>query len=324
MAVWGTPTATEDDAERAVRAALDLVAAVSALGPGGRRREPARPRRRADRRGGGDARRPGRGDGRGRSRQHGLAGPVGGRAGDGVRRRGDAPRHRADDRLRGRRLVRAEGQGRTDAALAGAAGRLRRCAARSSRTVSRRRSSAATASCARSRICSTPAPRSRRRIWCRSPGSPGSASRASRWEFYKYFDGIAETRLLAPRPLSLLRRGRHLLGARRHGADALPDRRGRGAGVGAREAARDPRGARSSTRTSAASSSRGSRTCSGSAEHQARDQQDLFAAWRLFFERLAEGVPDRARCSRTCSGRTRACSTSSSTCSTGRAAHRSS
>ena len=32
MAVWGTPTATEDDAERAVRAALDLVAAVSSLG----------------------------------------------------------------------------------------------------------------------------------------------------------------------------------------------------------------------------------------------------------------------------------------------------
>ena len=32
MAVWGTPVATEDDAERAVRAALDLVASVSALG----------------------------------------------------------------------------------------------------------------------------------------------------------------------------------------------------------------------------------------------------------------------------------------------------
>src|SRR5919204_4345822 len=29
MAVWGAPTATEDDAERAVRAALDLVTAVS-------------------------------------------------------------------------------------------------------------------------------------------------------------------------------------------------------------------------------------------------------------------------------------------------------
>jgi class 3 adenylate cyclase/tetratricopeptide (TPR) repeat protein len=32
MAVWGTPTAQEDDAERAVRAALDVVAMVSALG----------------------------------------------------------------------------------------------------------------------------------------------------------------------------------------------------------------------------------------------------------------------------------------------------
>jgi class 3 adenylate cyclase/predicted ATPase len=32
MAVWGTPVAQEDDAERAVRAALDLVAAVRALG----------------------------------------------------------------------------------------------------------------------------------------------------------------------------------------------------------------------------------------------------------------------------------------------------
>jgi predicted ATPase/class 3 adenylate cyclase len=32
MAVWGAPVAQEDDAERAVRAALDLVAAVSALG----------------------------------------------------------------------------------------------------------------------------------------------------------------------------------------------------------------------------------------------------------------------------------------------------
>ncbi|HSP71029.1 MAG TPA: AAA family ATPase, partial [Gaiellaceae bacterium] len=32
MAVWGTPVATEDDAERAVRAALELVAAVAALG----------------------------------------------------------------------------------------------------------------------------------------------------------------------------------------------------------------------------------------------------------------------------------------------------
>src|SRR5207237_7192644 len=32
MAVWGTPTAQEDDAERAVRTALDLTQAVAALG----------------------------------------------------------------------------------------------------------------------------------------------------------------------------------------------------------------------------------------------------------------------------------------------------
>ena len=32
MAVWGTPVASEDDAERAVRAALDLVSAVAAMG----------------------------------------------------------------------------------------------------------------------------------------------------------------------------------------------------------------------------------------------------------------------------------------------------
>ncbi len=34
MAVWGAPTAHEDDAERAVRAGLELIDAVRALGPG--------------------------------------------------------------------------------------------------------------------------------------------------------------------------------------------------------------------------------------------------------------------------------------------------
>src|SRR6202023_1081239 len=34
MAVWGTPVATESDAERAVRAALDLVASIPELDPG--------------------------------------------------------------------------------------------------------------------------------------------------------------------------------------------------------------------------------------------------------------------------------------------------
>ena len=34
MAVWGAPVAHEDDAERGVRAALELVDAVRSLGPG--------------------------------------------------------------------------------------------------------------------------------------------------------------------------------------------------------------------------------------------------------------------------------------------------
>ena len=38
MAVWGAPVAQEDDAERAVRAALELVAAVSGLAAGLRAR----------------------------------------------------------------------------------------------------------------------------------------------------------------------------------------------------------------------------------------------------------------------------------------------
>ena len=48
MAVWGAPTAHEDDAERAVRAALELVDAVQTLWPRASRRaracSPARPR----------------------------------------------------------------------------------------------------------------------------------------------------------------------------------------------------------------------------------------------------------------------------------------
>ena len=112
MAVWGTPTATEDDAERAVRAALDLVAAVTALGD-----ELGVPDLRA--RAGvmtGEAAVTIGAEGEGM-----VAGDLvntasrvqsARRARHGARRRGDPPRDRADDRLRGRRQPRAEGEGR--------------------------------------------------------------------------------------------------------------------------------------------------------------------------------------------------------------------
>ena len=115
------------------------------------------------------------------------------------------------------------------------------------------------------------------------------------WEFYKYFDGLAELRLLAPRPLPRLRRGCHVLGARGHGADALPDRRGRGASLRARASCGRRSRSTSSTPTSARFVEPRLAQLLGLGEHESRDRQDLFAAWRLFFERLADVVPDRAR-----------------------------
>ena len=95
MAVWGTPTAHEDDAERSVRAALELVDAVRGLGDG----DPGT-RRRPDRRGRGHDRRHEPGPRRGRPGQHGQPPPVGRRARHRARGRGDPARGRQGHRLR--------------------------------------------------------------------------------------------------------------------------------------------------------------------------------------------------------------------------------
>ena len=103
MAVWGTPIATEDDAERAVRAALDLVAAVTALGDeigvAGLRARAGVLTGEATVTVGAD----GQGMVAGDIVNTGVADPGSGRSGPGARGRADPAGHGAHDRLRGRR-----------------------------------------------------------------------------------------------------------------------------------------------------------------------------------------------------------------------------
>ena len=186
MAVWGAPVAHEDDAERAVRAALELVAAVAALGEDVGRRAAARAGVLT-----GEAAVTVGADGQGMvagdlvntaSRIQAVAA-----AGHGVGRRGDPPRDRGGDRLRGRRRAPAEGQGR--------AGRLWRAmhvvAARRGEAplagpgAAVRRAGRASCGCSRS-CCTRPAEdaaraggRRRHRAGSASRGCPGSSRSTS-------------------------------------------------------------------------------------------------------------------------------------------------
>ena len=98
MAVWGAPVANEDDAERAVRAALDLVDAVPELDAGLAARAGVLTGEAAVTIG---ADRPG--NGRRRSREHGFPHPVDRRAWRGPGRRDDQACDRGGGRLRERR-----------------------------------------------------------------------------------------------------------------------------------------------------------------------------------------------------------------------------
>ena len=111
------------------------------------------------------------------------------------------------------------------------------------------------------------------------------------WEFFKYMDGLRRGRLVAPRSLSRLRRGRGVLGARGDGPHARGDHRGRGARVGDVEASRHRSTSSCRTTRSAASSSRGCSHLLGLEDGAARGKEELFGAWRLFFERMAEQGP---------------------------------
>ena len=131
----------------------------------------------------------------------------------------------------------------------------------------------------------------RRRTSSRSPGSPASASPGSPGSSTSTSTGSPQT--------SYWHRGRCLPYGEGVTYWALADMvrmRCRIAedeepALGAREARARRSTSTSSTRTSGASSSRGSPTCSASASRRRATKQDLFAAWRLFFERLADVYP---------------------------------
>ena len=157
VAVWGSPAAHEDDAERSVRAALELVAAVRDLGGEAALELAARA---------------GIATGEtavtiGAVGQGMVAGDIvntaariqGGRAtGQRVPRRGNAARLRGGHRVRRGGRIRAQGQGRAGAPVGGLACRREPRRRGPVPPVSTRRSPAATTTCACASSCSTPPP----------------------------------------------------------------------------------------------------------------------------------------------------------------------
>ena len=111
---------------------------------------------------------------------------------------------------------------------------------------------------------------------------------AAVWEFYKYIDGLVETTSVAPRPLPGLRRGRRATGRSPRWCGRAP----------ASPRARSPASARAKLRAAVEEFVADPEERAwieprlahllGLEERTRRDREDLFAAWRLFFERLAE------------------------------------
>ena len=144
------------------------------------------------------------------------------------------------------------------------------------------------------------------------------------WEFYKYFDGLAEDvywhRGAASPTAKASRTGRWptwcgcaaRIAEDEDPATALPKLR------------RDARASTCSTRTSGGASSRGWRSLLGLEERSGARPRGPVRRLAAVLRAAGRRRTRPSWCSRTCSGRTRACSTSSSTCWSGRASSRSS
>ena len=289
MAVWGTPTATEDDGERAVRAALDLVAAVSALGD-----EVGAPELRA--RAGvltGEAAVTIGAEGQGMvagdlvntaARIQSAAEPGTVFVGDATRRSTEQTviyEHAGTHALKGKdeptelwRALRV---------VSGARGQLKSTGLEApfvGRDRDLRRAKDLFHECAESGKAHLLA----------VTGIAGIGKSRLAWEFYKYFDGIAQT--------TYWHRGRCLSYGEGVTYWALADMVRMRCRIGEED---EPAVAREKLARALEEHLPDSDERAfveprlahllGLAEHTARDKQDLFAAWRLFFERLADVYP---------------------------------
>ena len=316
MAVWGAPTAHEDDAERAVRAGLELVDAVGSLGPAIAARAGVLTGEAAvtlaavalDR----------RGHGRRRPRQHGEPAPVGGAAGHGPGRRGDpagglegrsSSRRRASRSSRARRApvpawraLRVVAERRRPEPERGPRGAVRRPgrgAAPAQGPLPRHRPRAVAPASSRSSV----------RPGSARAGSPGSSSSTSTGSSRRSTGTTA-----APRPTA--RASPSGRSARWSASAAGSSPRTTSRRPGRRSARRPSAGSR--TKTSVAGSSRPSSRCSASRPRRRRAATSSSSRGA----RSSSGSPPRRRSSwssRTSTGPMPACSTSSTTCSSGRA-----
>ena len=103
--------------------------------------------------------------------------------------------------------------------------------------------------------------------------------------------GSREDGLVAPRPLPVLRRGRGLLGAGGDGAQRARIAEGEDAGRGARQARGDGLAEHVPDAEERALDRPAAGRLLGLEERADTDRQELFAGWRLFFERLADESP---------------------------------
>jgi class 3 adenylate cyclase/tetratricopeptide (TPR) repeat protein len=289
MAVWGTPTATEDDAERAVRAALDLVTAVSALGD-----EVGAPELRA--RAGvltGEAAVTLGAEGQGMvagdlvntaSRVQSVAEPGTVFVGESTRRATEQTivyEEAGSFELKGKEGLMP--LWRAQRVVSGLRGSLKSQGLEApfvGRDRELRQIKDLFHGCAdeqKAHLVSV-------------TGIAGIGKSRLAWEFYKYFDGIAET--------VYWHRGRCLSYGEGVTYWALADMVRMRCRISEEE---EPASAQTKLQATLLEhildpEERGFveprlAHLLGLAEHQARDQQDLFAAWRLFFERLAETYP---------------------------------